>query len=118
MLDVRFAHPIAIADLRAALDRPDLSSISVQDVGGSGAQFQIVARQGSDETGSVVTALKNALTQRFGEGAYEILERRTSAPRLGRICGVKRPWRSWLRPLSWASISPFASIFPSVSGQP
>jgi preprotein translocase subunit SecF len=83
MLDVRFARPIAIADLRAALDRPDLSSISVQDVGGSGAQFQIVARQGSDETGSVVTALKNALTQRFGEGAYEILRAENVGPKVG-----------------------------------
>ena len=83
MLDVRFARPIAIADLRAALDRPDLNSISVQDVGGSGAQFQIVARQGSDETGSVVTALKNGLTQRFGEGSYEVLRAENVGPKVG-----------------------------------
>ncbi|HEY7319363.1 MAG TPA: protein translocase subunit SecF [Candidatus Binatia bacterium] len=84
LLDVRFVRPIAIADLRAALDRPELSSISVQDVGGTGAQFQIVAQQGNDETGAVVAALKSALTQRFGQGAYEVLRAENVGPKVGR----------------------------------
>src|SRR5262249_56306374 len=41
LVQVRFAEPTSIGDVRSALSRPDLKEVVVQDVGGSGREFQI-----------------------------------------------------------------------------
>ena len=85
MVGVRFPSQTSISDVRAALDRPDLRSVSVQDVGGAGAgtEFQVRAQQASDETSSAADGIKAALKEKFGEGAYEILRIESVGPKVG-----------------------------------
>jgi preprotein translocase subunit SecF len=86
MVGVRFPSPTSITDVRAALDRPDLRSVSVQDVagGGAGTEFQVRAQQASDETSSAADGIRAALKDRFGEGAYDILRVESVGPKVGR----------------------------------
>jgi preprotein translocase subunit SecF len=86
MVEVRFPTPTSIADVRGALDRPELRSVSVQDVGGSGTatEFQIRAQQASDEASSAADAIKTAIKDKFGEGAYDVLRVESVGPKVGR----------------------------------
>jgi len=84
LLAVRFPETTAIADVRAALDRADLGSVSVQEVGAGGTEFHIRARHVGEETASAVDALKAGLQGRFGEGAYEVLAVESVGPKVGR----------------------------------
>ena len=83
LLDVRFAKPISVADVRAALDRPDLRSVSVQEVGTGGSEFQINGRSAGEETGATVVALKAGLSTRFGESSYEVVRMESVGPKVG-----------------------------------
>ena len=83
LLDVRFSKSTSVADVRAALDRPDLRSVSVQEVGAGGNEFQINGRSAGDETGATVAALKTGLSARFGEGSYEIVRTESVGPKVG-----------------------------------
>jgi len=83
MVEVRFPSATSIADVRASLDRPDVRSVSVQDVGGAGADFQIRAQQASDEASSVADAIKAGLKDRFGEGSYDVLRVESVGPKVG-----------------------------------
>lgn len=83
LLNVRFAKPTSVADVRVALDRPDLSSVSVQEVGASGNEFQINGRSAGEETGATAAALKTGLSARFGEGGYEIVRTESVGPKVG-----------------------------------
>ncbi|HVO91765.1 MAG TPA: protein translocase subunit SecF [Terriglobales bacterium] len=82
-LDVRFAKPTAVAAVRAALDRPDLSSVSVQEVGAGSYEFQINGRTAGDETGATVAAIKTGLSGRFGAGSYEVVRTESVGPKVG-----------------------------------
>jgi len=83
LLDVRFSKSTAVADVRAALDRPELLSVSVQEVGAGGNEFQINGRSAGDETGATVAALKSGLSGRFGEGSYEVVRTESVGPKVG-----------------------------------
>ncbi len=83
LLDVRFSKSTSVADVRAALDRSELRSVSVQEVGAGGNQFQINGRSAGDETGAAVAALKTGLSARFGAGAYEIVRTESVGPKVG-----------------------------------
>jgi preprotein translocase subunit SecF len=83
LLDVRFAKPISVAAVRAALDRPDLRSVSVQEVGAGGNEFQINGRSAGEETGATVAALKAGLSTRFGESSYEVVRMESVGPKVG-----------------------------------
>jgi preprotein translocase subunit SecF len=83
LLHARFSKPTSVADVRAALDRPDLRSVSVQEVGAGGSEFQINGRSAGDETGAAVAALKAGLSGRFGEGSYEIVRTEAVGPKVG-----------------------------------
>jgi preprotein translocase subunit SecF len=85
MVGVRFPSQTSISDVRAALDRPDLRSVSVQDVGGAGAgtEFQIRAQQAGDETASAADGIRTALKDKFGEGSYDILRVESVGPKVG-----------------------------------
>jgi preprotein translocase subunit SecF len=84
MVGVRFPSATAIADVRGALDRPELRSVSVQDVGGGGTEFQIRAQQSEDEAHSTADAIRAGLRDRFGEGAYDVLRVESVGPKVGR----------------------------------
>jgi len=90
MVQVKFAAPTAIGDIRAALARPELREVVVQDVGKGGQEFQIRvlgAEQGG--AGSIADAIKTGLKERFGEGTYDVLRVETVGPKVG-----KDLWRS------------------------
>jgi preprotein translocase subunit SecF len=83
LLEVRFAKSTSVAAVRAALDRPDLRSVTVQEVGSGGNEFQINGRSAGDETGATAAALKAGLSGRFGEGSYETLRTESVGPKVG-----------------------------------
>jgi preprotein translocase subunit SecF len=83
LLHVRFSRPTSVADVRATLDRPDLSSVSVQEIGAGGNEFHINGRAAGDETGAAAAALKSGLNGRFGEGGYKIVRTESVGPKVG-----------------------------------
>jgi preprotein translocase subunit SecF len=84
LVDVRFPAPTPITEVRAALDRPDLRSVSVQDAGGNGTEFQIRAQQEGEDSGATADAIKAGLKERFGEGAYDVLRVESVGPKVGK----------------------------------
>ena len=90
MVHVRFAKPTPIADIRGALERPELREVIVQDVGKGGEEFQIRVL-GAEQGGSsaVSDAIKGGLREKFGEGTYDVLRVETVGPKVG-----KDLWRS------------------------
>ena len=90
MVQVKFAAPTAIGDIRAALSRPELREVVVQDVGKGGQEFQIrVLGAAQGGAGSIADAIKTGLKERFGEGTYDVLRVETVGPKVG-----KDLWRS------------------------
>jgi preprotein translocase subunit SecF len=83
LLQVRFSKPHSVADVRTALDRPDLRSVSVQEVGAGGSEFQINGRSADDEPGAAVAALRAGLSGRFGEKSYDIVRTESVGPKVG-----------------------------------
>ena len=74
LVQVRFAQQTSISDVRSALSRPELKEVLVQDVGGSGREFQIRVLGGGDEADmSNADTVKAGLRERFGEGSYDVL---------------------------------------------
>ncbi len=85
MVHVKFGQPTAVADLRAALDRPELREVTVQDVGQGGREFQVRVLGAAQGGGTMVAdAIKAGLLARFGEGTYEILRVETVGPKVGK----------------------------------
>ena len=85
MVHVKFAQPTPISDIRAALSRPDLKEVVVQDVGKGGQEFQIrvLGAEHGGETG-IADAIKAGLRERFGEGTYDVLRVETVGPKVGK----------------------------------
>jgi preprotein translocase subunit SecF len=85
MVHVKFPAPTQIADLRAALSRPDLREVVVQDVGQGGREFQVRVL-GAEQGGStaIADAIKAGLREKFGEGTYDILRVETVGPKVGK----------------------------------
>ena len=85
MVHVKFAQPTPISDIRAALSRPDLKEVVVQDVGKGGQEFQIrvLGAEHGGET-AIADAIKTGLRERFGEGTYEVLRVETVGPKVGK----------------------------------
>jgi len=82
---VRFAQSESIGDLRAALERPELRSAVVQEVGTGGREYQIRVQGRGEEAGSAdADAVKAGLRERFGEGTYDILRVETVGPTVGK----------------------------------
>jgi preprotein translocase subunit SecF len=86
MVHVRFPATTPIGDIRAALDRPGLRGLAVQDVGQGGREFQIRALGEGDEQNAAAAgaAIRAGLQERFGEGAYEVLRTESVGPKVGR----------------------------------
>jgi preprotein translocase subunit SecF len=85
MVEVRFPSATPISDVRTTLEQSELRSVSVQDVGGSGTDFQIRAQSTEDEaTNKAADQIKAALSQRFGEGSFETLQVESVGPKVGK----------------------------------
>jgi preprotein translocase subunit SecF len=84
-VQVRFARPESIADVRAAVGRPELRTPVVQEVGEGGTEFQIRVQGVDTEAGSAdADAVRAGLRERFGEGAYDVLRVEAVGPKVGR----------------------------------
>jgi preprotein translocase subunit SecF len=90
MVHVKFAQKTSSSDLRAALARPELLEVVVQDVGREGQEFQIRVL-GAEHGGAtqIADAIKAGLREKFGEGTYDVLRVETVGPKVG-----KDLWRS------------------------
>jgi preprotein translocase subunit SecF len=90
LVQVRFPRPTPIEDVRAALDRPELRGVVVQDVGREGREFQIRVQETNESgvSGSAAAA-RAGLLEKFGEGGYDILSVESVGPKVGRDL-----WRS------------------------
>src|SRR5262249_4800223 len=85
MVHVKFPEATSAADVRAALQRPDLKEVVVQDVGQGGHEFQIrVLGAAEGGSGSVADAIKGGLREKYGEGTYEVLRVETVGPKVGK----------------------------------
>ncbi|HYV57733.1 MAG TPA: protein translocase subunit SecF [Candidatus Nitrosopolaris sp.] len=89
MVQVKFAQPMPVADIRGALSSGELREVVVQNVGQGETEFQIRV-VGSPQSGSATVAdsIKAGLKGRFGEGTYEVLRVETVGPKVG-----KNLWR-------------------------
>ncbi|MFN8543197.1 MAG: protein translocase subunit SecF [Candidatus Binatia bacterium] len=85
MVQVKFSQPTGSSDLRAALARPELKEVVVQDVGKGGLEFQVRVL-GAEQGGSSVVAdgIKAGLKEKFGEGTYDVLRVETVGPKVGK----------------------------------
>jgi preprotein translocase subunit SecF len=85
MVHVKFAQPTPIGDIRRALDRPELRSVVVQNVGQGGVEFQVRVQGGEgSDSAAVAEAIKSGLKERFGEGTYDVLRVETVGPKVGK----------------------------------
>ena len=88
MVHVKLPSTATASDVRATLDRPELKSVSVQDVqGGStdGHEFQIRAQgEATVDSGALGESIKSSLKDKFGEGTFDILRVETVGPKVGR----------------------------------
>ena len=83
LVQVRFNESTPISDVRAALDRPELRGVVVQDVGQEGHEFQIrVQTSAESQAISAAEAAKAGLKERFGD-SYEIMSVETVGPKVG-----------------------------------
>src|SRR5262249_10885696 len=79
-----FTEATSIGDVRTALSRPELKEVVVQDVGGSGREFQIRVLGGDEADMSNADSVKTGLRERFGEGSYDVLRIERVGPRVGK----------------------------------
>jgi preprotein translocase subunit SecF len=91
MVHVKFSGPTSVSDVRAALAKPELGEVLVQDIGRAdtkSAEFQIRVH-GAEKGGSsaVGDAIKAGLREKFGEGTYDIQRVETVGPKVGKDLG-------------------------------
>jgi preprotein translocase subunit SecF len=85
MVHARFEQPTEVADIRAALARPELREVVVQNVGQGNREFQIRVL-GAAEGGSstAADAIPVGLREKFGEGTIDVLRVETVGPKVGK----------------------------------
>ncbi len=84
MVEVRFPQATSVSDVRETLEAASLRSVSVQDVGGAGQEFQIRAQLPSDDAASASNEIRTALAKRFGEGSFEVMRVESVGPKVGK----------------------------------
>src|SRR5262245_1280308 len=84
-VQVKFVQETSISDIRAALERPDLREVVVQEAGGARQEFQIrvLGAEGSAED-AAAASVKAGLQGKFGEGSFEVLRTETVGPKVGK----------------------------------
>lgn len=99
-VQVKFAQPASISDVRSALDRPELRAAVVQEVGGGGSEFQIRVQGSGEEAGDADAAAVTAgLRDRFGEGSFDVQRVESVGPTVG-----KGLWRQATRAVLIATV--------------
>lgn len=83
MIEIRFPQATSVADVRAAIDLPEVHEAMVQDM--SDREFQIRVLAASDQDPSVAAeAARVGLEKKFGEGTYDVLRIESVGPKVGR----------------------------------
>lgn len=88
MVHVKLPATSTAADVRAALARPELDSVIVQDVQGGakdGREYQIRVRgEAKVDSATLADAIKTSLKEKFGEGSFDVLRVETVGPQVGK----------------------------------
>lgn len=95
LVHVRFAKPVEINDIRAALDSIAAKDVMVQDFGGAGKQEFIIRMLESDPElkRGLTEQISKTLTERFqGKSDFEVLRVETVGPRVGKDLRQRAVW--------------------------
>lgn len=84
IVHLRFAKPEPIKDIRAALSAINLGESAIQDYGASGAEFLVRLPAEASEKIGVSAQVSQALAEKFGADAFEVLRVELVGPRVGR----------------------------------
>jgi preprotein translocase subunit SecF len=83
LVQVKFAAPPPIAEVRAALASADSGDVTIQEFGATG-EFLIRLPQSGTETAGLSKKVTSALARKFGEGKVVVERVETVGPRVGR----------------------------------
>jgi preprotein translocase subunit SecF len=95
LVHVKFAKPVEINDIRAALDNIAAKDVMVQDFGGAGKQEFIIRMLESDPElkRGLTEQISKTLTERFqGKSDFEVLRVETVGPRVGKDLRQRAVW--------------------------
>ena len=95
LVHVKFAKPVEINDIRAALDNIAAKDVMVQDFGGAGKQEFIIRMLESDPElkRGLTEQISRTLTERFqGKSDFEVLRVETVGPRVGKDLRQRAVW--------------------------
>jgi preprotein translocase subunit SecF len=84
VVQVRFAQPAAISDIRQALAATDIENITVQDFGQGGHEFLIRMPVAGSGTEGLSGQIQQGLAGKFGEQAFEVRRVETVGPKVGK----------------------------------
>ncbi len=83
MVHLRFKQQVPIGDIRAALNAIHLGESAIQDFGAAGTEFLIRLPVEASETKGITETLTQALADKFGKDAFEVLRVELVGPRVG-----------------------------------
>lgn len=83
-VQIRFTQPVAIAEIREALATANIANMTVQDFGQGGNEFLIRMPAAESGTGEVSGQIRQGLTSKFGEQAFEIRRVEAVGPNVGK----------------------------------
>ncbi|MGE5304151.1 MAG: protein translocase subunit SecF [Alphaproteobacteria bacterium] len=84
MVQLKFSQKVAIAQIRQAMDKIKLGNAVIQNFGESGAnEFLVRLDKSAVGIGALGEQIKNALTDQFGEGKFEIRRIESVGPKVG-----------------------------------
>jgi len=83
MVHLRFNRPVPIGNIRDALNAIHLGESAIQDFGAGGTEFLIRLPVEASETKGISDTLTQALADKFGKDAFEVLRVELVGPRVG-----------------------------------
>ena len=84
MVHVRFSKTVQVNDIREALNSVKLGESTIQDFGAGGTEFLIRLPVEASETTGISDTMTQALAQKFGKDAFEVLRVELVGPRVGK----------------------------------
>lgn len=82
LLHVRFKQPVAIAEVRGAVDQSG-GDISVQDFGTDKGEYLLRIPESASDLAGLTVTIREKLDGKFGAASYEVLRSETVGPRVG-----------------------------------
>lgn len=82
LLHVRFKQPVAIAEVRGAVDQSG-ADISVQDFGTDKGEYLLRIPESASDLAGLTVTIREKLDGKFGAASYEVLRSETVGPRVG-----------------------------------